>query len=1255
MSNKGFSESCVLLRCHNYKIVEIERCDYCLMVNTHSGFYMMCSYFFKAYRSLRYAPRCLASMAGIYRCLVAIVSLVPLSIFAQPYGLTQRQFAGPFLSNSLPKMAQSASAWQAVPAFPNITFNDPTFLVAEPRANRLYVGGRQGDIYLFVNNSATTNKTLFLDLTSQTQGNQDCGLVGMAFHPEYGLVGSTNRGYVYIYYQYSPEPVINPTATTMGYNRLSRFTVQDGNLSADPASELILINQFDRHAWHGGGGMFFGPDGYLYLSNGDEGALYDTFNQTQEIDSGLFSGVLRIDVDMIPSRSHPIRRQPQIDEGPPSRWPPTYSQHYYIPNDNPWLDVGGSVLEEFYAIGFRSPHRMTYDPLTARIWLGDVGNTSVEEVDIVEKGGNYQWAYMEGTMAGVKAKPNPLIGVNKPPIHDYLHNSGNNCVIGGYVYRGAEHAAFLSGMYIFGDNGSCRIWAMTYDGGATASQITELCVVPNGGTEYTGLSSFGVDNDGEIYMCIMGTGTKIHKLIVGGSQGNQPPPVLSQTGAFTNLATLSPNPSLIPYTVNSPLWSDNAVKSRWMSVPNDGAPYAVSETIGFSTNGAWMYPLGTVFIKHFELPIDDTNPSVRKRLETRFLVHGTNGSYYGLTYKWRSDNSDADLLTGSLNETNLITTTTGIRTQVWYYPSRQDCLTCHNVNADQVLGPKTCQMNGDYTYPATGVNDNQIRALNHIGLFGTTNNEVGIPSYPKSVSVSDTNATLAHRVRSYLDANCSHCHRPNGVQAAFFDARFDTPILQQGLINGSVANPLGISGAHVVTPQSPSQSILHMRDSILGNNQMPPLAKNVVDTNYISVLTQWINELLPVAQPITNTIGNPNDGASTDSIGDNIINAIRRQATNDMTVDSMFAKVVGITGSYKCAIYTDNGGVPGVLLRSSAELIGAGTGWKIFPLTGTQTLTNGQYYWLAIWANDAAAAVYYSSGSVSFRFGNQTYGSWPSPLTLETVGLPLNYSIYAAGLVAPTAENMVVTIPEDVGKNMIFSGGGGTIGYGILSNPTNGVLSGFNPNNGAVTYTPNTNYNGTDMFRFTTSNGSDQATGTVSLTITAVNDAPAAMDENYDLGGGAILNIPSLGVLTNDSDVEGDSLSAVLMSGPLQGALNLNADGGFSYTPTNHYNGVDEFTYQASDGLTNSGVARVSISVSNNIQITSISVSNEVVMVEWAAIAGKSYRLQYKDELTDTNWTDLMPDMSATGSIAVGTNEVSAVNRRFYRVFCPGN
>ena len=771
---------------------------------------------------------------------------------AAPYGLSSRATVGPFLNNQMPPTRPGIGSgdYTMLDPFPNLIFDDPTFLLAEPGTNRLYVSGRQGTIHWFVNNPNTTTKTLFLDLRPRTQGLEDCGLLGFAFHPEWRQAGSSNRNYIYVFYQYTtnhflPGPGEDRPYSYVGtWMRLSRFTVPDGQLIADANSEQVLIHQYDRHLWHNGGGMFFGPDGFLYLPIGDEGGFDDEFQNSQRINRGLFSGVLRIDVNRDPTKSHPIRRQPQ---SPPNS-PASYTANYFIPNDNPWLDPGGSVLEEFYAIGFRSPHRLTLDPVTGKMYLGDIGQSTREEISIVEKGGNYQWSYREGTVTTEHSipMPSPLIGIDKPPLYDYGRGNFDTCVIGGYVYRGSEMPELI-GKYIFGDNTSGRIWSLTENGSNSAPTVTYLCNIPPG-NDYTGLASFGLDPSGEIYALQMGSNGKIWKLARTGPPTVFAPALLSQTGAFANTTNLTPSATLIPYSVNSPLWSDGATKTRWLSVPNNGAPYTTNEQISFAPTGEWSFPNGTVFVKHFELGTNDSNPTLRKRLETRLLVRDTNGTVYGLTYKWRDDQRDADLLSDSTNENILITTPSGIRTQTWFYPSPQDCLTCHTPNAGHVLGVKTRQLNGDFLYPASGITDNQLRALNHVGLFTPALNENSISNYTKLVSLTDTNASLETRVRSYLDANCAQCHRPNGVQGNW-DARFETPLASQRILDGPVFNPLGIANAKEVAPGDLSRSIMYLRLNTNTALKMPPLARNVVDTNAVTELARWINTFVPGPLP----------------------------------------------------------------------------------------------------------------------------------------------------------------------------------------------------------------------------------------------------------------------------------------------------------------------------------------------------------------------------------------------------------------------
>jgi glucose/arabinose dehydrogenase len=433
------------------------------------------------------------------------------------------------LIGSFPMRAQPSStngqAFTAVNAFPNLTFDDPTCIVPLPGTNRLYVCGRQGQIWFFNNSPTAAIKTLFLDLSAHTQGWGSSGLLAMAFHPQFGQAGSPNRGYVYVAYTYTPGPLVGsaadpPVHATPCYDRISRFTVPDGSDVADPNSEYVLVNQFDPDLWHNGCAMYFGADGYLYFTNGDEGGNNDVYQSAQQINVGLFSGVFRIDVDENPVTSHPIRRQPKSPATAPAGWPGSYTQGYYIPNDNPWQDPTGGTLEEFYALGLREPWRMTRDPLTGTVWLGDVGQDQYEELDILQPGANYQWAYREGFHPGPFPKPSPLIGTDTPPIYEYPHAFGNGCVVGGYVYRGTKFASLLGGQYLFGDYNSNRVWAVSY-GGSGTPVINYVTTVPGrvSGSEGA-LTTFGEDQNGEIYLATLGPSDgAIYKLALPGAPG----------------------------------------------------------------------------------------------------------------------------------------------------------------------------------------------------------------------------------------------------------------------------------------------------------------------------------------------------------------------------------------------------------------------------------------------------------------------------------------------------------------------------------------------------------------------------------------------------------------------------------------------------------------------------------------------------------------------------------------------------------------
>lgn len=239
--------------------------------------------------------------------------------------------------------------------------------------------------------------------------------------------------------------------------------------------------------------------------------------------------------------------------------------------------------------------------------------------------------------------------------------------------------------------------------------------------------------------------------------------------------------------------------------------------------------------------------ALRRRVETRVLVLdsvGTNG--YGVTYRWNNSGTQASLVgANGLDENFSVTTTNGTRSQTWRYPSRTQCLQCHTQNAGFVLGPKTRQLNGTYTYPGSGGgigSDNQLRTWNYLRMFTSEIGEGSISGLRKLVPLTDGGATLENRARSYLDANCANCHRPGGAPAQW-DARYDTALDAQGIIHGSLTNNLGNADARVVVPKDTGLSAMHVRLTSSGSLQMPPLARNVVDQAAMATIAQWIASL----------------------------------------------------------------------------------------------------------------------------------------------------------------------------------------------------------------------------------------------------------------------------------------------------------------------------------------------------------------------------------------------------------------------------
>jgi glucose/arabinose dehydrogenase len=715
-------------------------------------------------------------------------------------------------------------------AFPTVSLSSPVCIASPPgETNRLFIlekglaNPSTGNIVV-ITNLASPNRTVFMSLT--VMGDSESGFIGLAFHPGY----ATN-GYFYVFSSRN----LTTSQGTGRHQCISRFQVTATNANfALPTSELMLIAQRDAAGNHNGGDLHFGPDGYLYASLGDEGAQYNGDGNAQRITNDFFSAILRLDVDKRPGNL------------PPNAHLASYSTNYAIPADNPYVGLtnfNGVAIDptksrtEFYSIGYRNPWRMSFDRGTGFLYVGDVGQDQYEEVSVITNGANAGWAYYEGLHLAKTLYPSqPNIQTGPPPglvfpIAEYPHsnptnaNYQGNAVIGGVVYRGTRISQ-LYGAYVFSDNGSGKLWMLRYDGtNATPFQYLN--------TDAAGPSAFGIDpRNGDILIAQLNN-NQIGRLDYNATQTGTPlPATLAATGAFSDLVSLTPNAGIVSYDLNVPFWSDNAIKSRWFSVPNTNL------AINFNPTNNWLFPTGSVWIKHFELELTNGVPASRKRLETRFIVRNTNG-VYGVTYRWTTPPTNALLVAETgLDEvfTNYTAGGAILNTQVWHYPGRAECLACHTLQGGHALGFNTAQLNRDFNY--SGTTTNQIEALRLAGYFSNAvPNRYLLPTMAHSTNDA---VSLEYRARSYFAANCVQCHQPGGIVSALWDARLSTPGPQNGIVNGPVNNNFGNTNSRVIAPGSLANSILFQRVANLGPGHMPPLATSVVNTQAVTLLAAWI-------------------------------------------------------------------------------------------------------------------------------------------------------------------------------------------------------------------------------------------------------------------------------------------------------------------------------------------------------------------------------------------------------------------------------
>ena len=374
---------------------------------------------------------------------------------------TSSRLTGEMLKGYDDLNATNQIRWTLERAFPNLIFENLTNLIQiDDDTGGFIVTEQSGLVYYFPNDQDVLGSNVLLDIRDRVsrQHNEE-GLLGIALSPNYKV-----DRYLYIFY----------SAAKPRRSVLSRFVLHNDFISVrNNFTETVILEVPQPYGNHNGGQIAFGPEGFLYISLGDGGGVGDPERHAQNVNT-LLGSILRIDV---------------TDD--------IYGERYRVPDDNPFIDMP-NVKTEIWAYGFRNPWRFSFDSHTGNLFVGDVGQEKIEEIDIVRKGQNYGWPVMEGSLCY-----SPSIDCNAsdmiPPI--IQHSNDHECsVIGGYVYRGVG-LSVLNGSYIYGDYCSGKIWGVNMEALMQGKAKPRLLVDSD-----LYITSFAQDFSGNVYVLSQNSG-----------------------------------------------------------------------------------------------------------------------------------------------------------------------------------------------------------------------------------------------------------------------------------------------------------------------------------------------------------------------------------------------------------------------------------------------------------------------------------------------------------------------------------------------------------------------------------------------------------------------------------------------------------------------------------------------------------------------------------------------------------------------------
>ncbi len=741
----------------------------------------------------------------------------------KPFGLEQRV---PLTTSRVQGRPEPPPPFKPERLYSKLRFNMTVSLDRLPGSERLLVGEFAGKVFLLPQDRDAEKAHLVFDINDiLAQLNRDNpepveleSFYATAFDPDF----ATNR-WMYLFYivrNKSRTPAQIPNGT-----RITRVKLSEDDLPvALPETEEVLITWLQ--GGHNGGSIRFGLDNCLYISTGDGSFAFppDTLRSGQDL-ANLCSKILRID---------PRRKE--------------NGRNYVIPKDNPFVNLDGA-RGEIYAYGLRNPWKMSIDRNTGDLWVGDVGWELWELVYHVKKGDNFGWSLVEGPQpvhTEGKMGPTPIV----PATMEIPHTDGAS-ITGGFVYRGKQFPE-LYGHYIFGDWETRRVWSakITDDGKLEPKKDLIDPVVR--------IVDFGESLDGELYLLDHDDGS-IYTLAHNEVPEDAPkfPTRLSDSGLYQALQKHQVAPGVLPFSINSEQWTDGARAARFIALPGESAvrirpkPRLVP---GSQFSRATDFPKDTVLLK--TLSMDVGKNSETKRIETQML-HFDGRDWQGYTYEWNDDQTDATLVdrAGKQRTLKIPDGQGGETAYTWRFAARAECIRCHNPWSEYTLAFNLAQLNREHNFGK--VTDNQIRTYKHVGLLEDITDEVdpndppgwkepikSPEELPHLAPPFDETADLNARARSYLHANCAHCHRFNGGGSSYIYLMHELSLRDTKTLGlRPTQGTFGIHEAQILTPGDPYRSVLYFRLSKIGPGHMPHLGSKTVDERGLRLIHDWIRQL----------------------------------------------------------------------------------------------------------------------------------------------------------------------------------------------------------------------------------------------------------------------------------------------------------------------------------------------------------------------------------------------------------------------------